>query len=178
MNKLIISLLITISFIVLANKPKAIVVNESTTKVTVSSNHIEKTFSQVKEFIKKKEGLRLIKYTFPAGKPTIGYGHVIKSNENLLVISKKQADSILTVDMDIALRSIKKDISLDSAIVLISPIINLGANPVNKIISNKSYDKLKKYCYARKGKHGMKVKYKSVEIRRNGELAMLNNLRK
>ncbi len=49
--------------------------------------------------IKKYEGFSAKIYLCPAGKATIGYGHVVKKSENFLkTISKKQAEKLLADD--------------------------------------------------------------------------------
>ena len=50
------------------------------------------------ELIKKFEGLRLEVYDDVAGKPTIGYGHLIKDGEQFDTITEDQADNLLRQD--------------------------------------------------------------------------------
>lgn len=49
--------------------------------------------------IKKFEGLRLDVYDDVAGKPTIGYGHLIKPGETFDRITEDEADSLLLSDV-------------------------------------------------------------------------------
>ena len=49
--------------------------------------------------IRRFEGLRLNAYDDVGGKPTVGYGHLIKAGENLDVITKDQAEAILESDV-------------------------------------------------------------------------------
>ncbi len=51
--------------------------------------------------LKEFEGLSLITYNDVAGKPTIGYGHLLKPGEDFpLGISKEQAVMMLAVDVE------------------------------------------------------------------------------
>lgn len=53
------------------------------------------------KIIKNYEGLRLKIYICPAGKPTIGYGHVIQPGENFNDgISIEQAEKLLEKDLE------------------------------------------------------------------------------
>lgn len=54
--------------------------------------------NQIKEMIKKNEGLRLNRYICPTGHPTIGYGHLILPNEKYTKITKEEADKIFDSD--------------------------------------------------------------------------------
>lgn len=51
--------------------------------------------SELKEFVKEMEGLRLMPYRCPAGKLTIGYGHNLEGNG----ISKEVAEELLVDDL-------------------------------------------------------------------------------
>lgn len=51
------------------------------------------------ELIKLNEGLKLNKYICSAGKPTIGYGHLITSTENYVTITKEKAEQLLGLDL-------------------------------------------------------------------------------
>ena len=44
------------------------------------------------DLIKRFEGYSADRYICPAGYPTIGYGHLIRDGENLLSITKEQAE--------------------------------------------------------------------------------------
>lgn len=54
------------------------------------------------DLIKSFEQLRLKVYPDQAGLPTIGWGHLIKPDENLTEITKEQADDLLKKDLQIA----------------------------------------------------------------------------
>jgi len=59
-----------------------------------------KTSDKGLALIKQYEGLSLTKYICPAGKPTIGYGHVMLPHENLRnVITPAEADALLRADV-------------------------------------------------------------------------------
>lgn len=54
-----------------------------------------------RELIKKYEGFAAKAYACPAGKLTIGYGHVIKTTERFSVLDKAQAELLLSADLRI-----------------------------------------------------------------------------
>ena len=56
--------------------------------------------------IKKFEGLRLDVYDDVAGKPTIGYGHLIKPGETFDRITEDQADSLLLADVQTTVKCV------------------------------------------------------------------------
>lgn len=58
-----------------------------------------KTSSAGIALIKKFEGFSPVPYTCPAGKPTIGYGHVIKPGETFTTLHEHQADALLKRDL-------------------------------------------------------------------------------
>lgn len=63
------------------------------------------------QFIKKWEAYRAKMYYCPAGKPTIGYGHVIRKNERHLMtatLSPAQALELLRKDIAIAEAGVRK----------------------------------------------------------------------
>jgi len=64
------------------------------------------------EHIVKWEGLMLKKYICPAGKPTIGVGHVILPGENYQIITREQALEILAKDIERFENAIKKHITI------------------------------------------------------------------
>lgn len=64
------------------------------------------------EHIMKWEGVVLKRYICPAGKPTIGVGHVILPNENYQEITEEQALAILTKDVERFERAVKKHITV------------------------------------------------------------------
>jgi lysozyme len=82
-------------------------------------------FTKAIQLIKKYEGLRLKKYLCPAQKWTIGYGHVILKNENLVIITKEKAEELLQSDLEKTYNSILKVIKN----------IKLNENQINALIS-------------------------------------------
>jgi lysozyme len=51
------------------------------------------------QLIKNFEGLRLKVYLDAVGKPTIGYGHLIRPGESFTTITKEQAEALLVNDL-------------------------------------------------------------------------------
>lgn len=91
------------------------------------------------EIIKEMEGFRAKKYICPAGKPTIGYGHVIRNNEKYLEnaeLTKYEATKLLLSDAAIAerelLQSVNVPLNENQKSALISFIYNLGITKFNK----------------------------------------------
>jgi len=83
------------------------------------------------KFITKWEGLKLSKYLCPAGKWTIGVGHVILPHENISdTITKERAESILRSDLVRFEKAIKKFITVrlnqNQFDALVSFIFNTG----------------------------------------------------
>lgn len=82
------------------------------------------------EHITKWEGLVLKRYICPAGKPTIGVGHVILPGENYQIITKEQALDILAKDIERFELAIKKHITVplnqNQFDALVSFIFNTG----------------------------------------------------
>jgi lysozyme len=82
------------------------------------------------EHITKWEGLVLKRYICPAGKPTIGVGHVILPGENYQEITKEQALEILAKDVERFESAVKKHITIplnqNQFDALVSFIFNTG----------------------------------------------------
>lgn len=80
--------------------------------------------------IKKEEGFKQKPYVCPAGKLTIGYGHVILPNESFTEINEIQATQLLKNDVAIAEdcinNSVKVPITQDQFDALISFVFNVG----------------------------------------------------
>lgn len=84
------------------------------------------------EIIRKHEGLRLAPYFCPAGKLTIGYGHVILPEEGHLRagIDRDQAEMLLHRDLAWSLfeaRRVGRVLTSYQAAALASLIFNIGA---------------------------------------------------
>lgn len=84
------------------------------------------------ELIKKWEGLKLKMYLCPAGFPTIGYGHKIKSGENIYNIDIDQAKIMLKNDVAEIECFIRKyldmEISENQFSALCSLVYNIGVS--------------------------------------------------
>lgn len=72
-----------------------------------------KTSANGLEHITKWEGLMLKRYICPAGKPTIGVGHVILPGEDYQVITKEQALEILAKDVERFEKAVKTYITVE-----------------------------------------------------------------
>lgn len=95
-----------------------------------------KTGKKGLELIKSFEGFSSKAYICPAGKPTIGWGHWIKSGELFSEITEEQAEILLMQDLSEAERTIinfvKKNINQDQFDSLASFIFNLGSDNFKK----------------------------------------------
>ncbi len=128
------------------------------------------------EMIKNFESLRLEAYICPAGKTTIGYGHLIAPWENYKKITKQQALKILEIDVSVIAARIKKFITtplnqyqFDS---LVSLAYNIGTNAfikskllqyVNQRKYKKAADEFDKWIYANGKKLNGLKKRRSIE---------------
>ena len=91
-------------------------------------------FSQLKSRIKKNEGYSNQIYYDQVGKPTIGFGHLIKKREKFLhqkKYSKKYLNQLFENDFSLALRGFNKNykakgLSKNSQEVLLEMIFQLG----------------------------------------------------
>lgn len=82
--------------------------------------------------IRKHEGLRLAPYFCPAGKPTVGYGHVILAHEWQLRdgVTDVEAEALLLRDLAWALfaaRQVGRVLTDGQAAALASLVFNIGA---------------------------------------------------
>lgn len=86
--------------------------------------------------IKQFEGFSPKPYLCPAGKPTIGYGHVIRQDESLAQVTAEQAISLLQGDVDAVGKLIEKmcGISLEQNEfdALVSLVFNIGGHAFEK----------------------------------------------
>ena len=82
------------------------------------------------ELIKQFEGYSSRRYLDSAGKLTIGYGHLIKTNEKLYQITESGAESILRKDVERAekavLQLVKVSLTQNQYDALVSFTFNLG----------------------------------------------------
>jgi GH24 family phage-related lysozyme (muramidase) len=105
--------------------------------------------------VKKFEKFSSTIYPCLAGKPTIGYGHVVNSAEKIKYkngISSKEADDLLRQDLQDAVnclkRLIKVDLHPDNISALISLVFNVGcgefaSSKALKLINDKNLQKAK-----------------------------------
>ena len=128
--------------------------NEVITNPMVSwKTNYEKTI----EYLKEHEGFADGKaYICPGGYKTIGYGHVILDGENFEELTEKQADSLLRVDFNRALKEVDNIIKLSGIRKLaiahfvftkgIGTFINSGLK--DKIQRGETIDReLMEFCY-------------------------------
>lgn len=97
-----------------------------------TENNPRTTGEQGLALIKDSEGLRLSTYLDAVGKPTIGYGHLIRSGETFKgPISQQQAEALLRKDLydteqGIA-KAVRVSITQGQFDALASFVFNLGA---------------------------------------------------
>ena len=109
-------------------------------------------FSKLKPRIKKNEGYRNQIYYDQLGKPTIGFGHLIKKKEKLLhqkKYSKKYLNTIFENDFNLVLNDFIKNYSVKSLSknlqeVLLEIIFQLG---IKNCLKFKKFNKLLKLKY-------------------------------
>ena len=81
--------------------------------------------SELKQFVKEMEGIRLMPYRCPAGKLTIGYGHNLECNG----ISKEVAEELLDDDLSEAAMATSKLIPVTDQIwfnIATDMVFNMG----------------------------------------------------
>ena len=84
--------------------------------------------------IKEQEGFRARRYLCAAGKPTIGYGHVIQASEahlNTATLTEAQASALLQQDVDKqygahVARRVHRDVTQNQFDALVSLCFNIG----------------------------------------------------
>ena len=89
------------------------------------------------DLIKRFEGFSRIVYFYPAGYPTIGYGHVVKDDEDFSAgIDEAQAEALLRQDARIAERAVLRLINVpltDGQFdALVSFTYNLGGGALQR----------------------------------------------
>lgn len=114
------------------------------------------TYEAAVMITKAQEGYRNVIYKCSAGKYTIGWGHRCSSAEvkkySGKTISIDEAQELFNKDFNKAYNyCISKGLSRDSALALVSPIINLGLNTLDKLLKgNRDISKtLLKYKFAK-----------------------------
>jgi lysozyme len=135
------------------------------------------------EYLKIQEGFADGKpYICPGGFKTIGYGHVILEGENFEELTEKQADSLLRVDFDRALRAVDKTVKLSALKKLaiahfvfakgIGTFINSGLK--DKVVRGESIDnELLEFCYYT-NIDGKRIKSQHALVIRKWELDLYN----
>lgn len=83
------------------------------------------------DLIKRFEGFSPTVYICPAGYPTIGYGHLVRSGESYIEISEAEAEELLRKDVESAEREVLRLVNVpltDGQFdALVSFTFNLGA---------------------------------------------------
>jgi lysozyme len=131
------------------------------------------------DLVKQHEGFRAKAYICPAGKLTIGYGHVILKHEQHLkheTINKEKGEQILKSDMAKAIRAVERYITVplndNQFAALCSFTFNLGGgnlkvSTLRKKLNQSQYHsvpaQLKRWVYAGKKKLNGLVKRRAEE---------------
>jgi lysozyme len=137
------------------------------------------------DLIKRFEGFRPTIYICPAGWPTIGYGHVVRENEQERFsagIDEKAAEELLRCDVETAekavLRLIHVPLSDGQFAALVSFAFNLGAGSLQRStlrrkVNREEYDavpaEFRRWVWA----GGRKLK--GLTQRRAAEAALFND---
>ena len=139
-----------------------------------------KTSQKGLTLIKKFEGFSDKEYICPAGKPTIGYGHVILPNEDFQQpMTKKEAEILLKKDLEpreLALNKfLKVKITQNQFDALMSLIYNIGVanfkqSTLLKFINDRLFDKIPDQF--RRWKYINKVASKGLLNRREEEIKL------
>lgn len=139
-----------------------------------------KTSQKGLDLIKKFEGFSDNEYICPAGKPTIGYGHVILPNEHFpSSITKEEAETLLKKDLQPREKSlnilVKVSINQNQFDALMSFIYNIGVenfkqSTLLKFINEKLFNKIPNQF--RRWKYINKVVSKGLLARREEEIKL------
>lgn len=138
-----------------------------------------KAIDIAKDIIKSFEGLSLVSYYCPAKQKTIGYGHVIKANDQHKIgerITKTQAEDLLKQDIEKACRILSKycfvPLAITQQAALISFIFNCSggafqSSTLRQKLNRGEYmlaaDELLKWVYAGGIKLNGLVKRRALE---------------
>lgn len=98
----------------------------------------DKAISMTKKF----EGFKAKPYTCPAGKLTIGYGHVIRKLDKLKQLTEDDATELLVKDLEISFDTIDRNVAVyltqNQLSALVSLVHNIGSgNFVNSTLLKK-----------------------------------------
>lgn len=139
-----------------------------------------KTSQKGLDLIKKFEGFSDKEYICPAGKPTIGYGHVILPNEHFpSSITKEEAETLLKKDLQPREKSlnilVKVSINQNQFDALMSFIYNIGVenfkqSTLLKFINEKLFNKIPNQF--RRWKYINKVVSNGLIARREEEIKL------
>lgn len=116
--------------------------------MTTTPNNLRTSANGI-ALIKRHEGLRLNVYLCPAGKPTIGYGHMLLRSElHIKTITQAQADAFLAADCRIAEMylnaNVRVDLNQQQFDALVSFCFNLGVgafdrSTMRRMLNNRDY---------------------------------------
>ncbi len=88
------------------------------------------------EVIKRFEGFRETVYLCPGGKPTIGYGHVVRPDENLTNVTMEAAEELLREDLLVAEQAVNTKVTVylcqHMFDALVSFVYNVGAGAFSR----------------------------------------------
>jgi lysozyme len=142
-----------------------------------------KNYEKTIKAIKKHEGFAGGKpYVCPGGYTTIGYGHVIKEGESFTELTEKQADSLLRVDFNKALRSVELSVNIKGSkkLAIAHFVFARGIGTFNKselremVLKGEPIDdEIVKWCYYT-NTSGERVKSQHALNIRKWELRMYN----
>lgn len=132
----------------------------------------QETISLIKNF----EGLNTSKYICPAGKATIGYGHVILKNEKLDNITEAQAENLLFQDLrkfaNYVHYLIKAPLNSNQFGALVSFCFNVGSKALQRSTLRQKLNRLEYEDAAREFNKWIYVrgsKIKGLILRRKAE---------
>lgn len=100
------------------------------------------------DLIKQFEGFRAVTYYDVGGKPTIGYGHLIKKGEHFTKLTHEQAEKLLRQDVAEAEcavnRHVKVKLTENQFSALVSWVFNLGegsfaSSTLLKVLNKQQY---------------------------------------
>lgn len=133
------------------------------------------------ELIKSFEAFKPEKYECPAGKMTIGYGHVIKKGENFTKLTKAAAEDLLQSDMEYFEEKVRQLITVPLNSNQFSALVsfafnagegNLESSTLRRILNGGDYEgvgeQLMRWTKAR-NKKGVLVELEGLKKRRKAE---------
>jgi len=110
-----------------ANEDFTLIMEDSEPTIIPEINSLS---SEGIEFIKRFEGFSPVEYLCPAGKKTIGYGHVVLDRESFGKITETQGAEILSKDVETTERVVREYVKVPLSVnqydALCSFVYNLG----------------------------------------------------